>query len=102
MPFLKPYLCIVLAAKPPAQYTKISSLGAAMPPPDPHHGNGYLPLSVPTKYGVQLPDAADQAFEIFAFRKCQQCRVVGRLGQPLDDLHIAQGVERCTEDHLLE
>src|SRR5690349_7302432 len=36
---------MLLAAKPPATYTTISSLEAAQPPPDPLAGERYLPLS---------------------------------------------------------
>src|SRR5215207_6821568 len=37
------YLWIVLAASPPARSTKRCSLGAALPPPDPHAGSNTYP-----------------------------------------------------------
>ena len=47
MPFLKPYLCIVLAAKPPARYTKFSSLGAASRPQTPTPRSDTYPCQPP-------------------------------------------------------
>ena len=43
MPFLKPYLCIVLAASPPARYTKYLLWGRLRRPQTPTLGSDTYP-----------------------------------------------------------
>jgi hypothetical protein len=41
-----------------------------------------------------LIDLDEQAFEIFAFRKVQGYRMIGRAGQATDNARLAPGIQR--------
>ncbi len=50
----------------------------------------------------RLIDLDEQALEIFAFRKIQGYRVIGRAGQATDNARLAPGIQRSPGDDLLE
>src|SRR5689334_11914982 len=82
-PFLMLFLAVALAVLPPGQPQEIYYLGAAKPPPDPHVGKHYRPLSATTgRYGAACSRAISPSIRSIRYDQPQRPAADDRGGRP--------------------